>query len=712
MNSYYAERTDDLLKLYKEQETYRTDGSPKSVRRLIDESFEEILSYIEAEDQQPSTLEFLGFSPQILLRRKQALAKYMLDSEDVEDRKEKHELHPDALAVLYAEMQYDYYYDHIYVSHNMEFAAALWILDELRLAGHIEDIYQYLPPKLGFIEYIYFPDEFNDLSFDLDLIRGVVFVLRRRYGFFDLRLISDFTASGKQRTVYNSGSEDYRNIMSLIPGERIEAAREAYLRKSYDLIQLMCDGYELLEKDKTRLWNKYKENLSVLKTMQSHLYRFSENDEDKLNELEEFALSFEDQMEEIIDNQKRFPLLCYKKLTGDDASAIEEIRQNIGRGKDARLFLQKLEEFEVGDPFATCFALMYLIDQDTDAPWLFSIGSVLLTCAAHKLPWSDRARGLLHPDEYFAEQDDLASEEHKLENAVSKIEEYHTKKQSGKTLAQMIYNISGVILPRYLSVDPEHKDALTAWGTAPEDAERITELISLLSASQPIENTSYLEYLLDMQEDEDEDEAEADQELLDDDGSIDADVLPGDPGSLYDEIEALKSELKHYKDENKELRRSHYEQIRENRKQIVRLEQEVQDLQQEHLELTDLREYYYNHGNVPEDSEADQLSVNFPYETKNMVVVVGGHESFVHSLRDLLPTVRFINPEGKAFDHNIIRNADMIFIQNNRIGHAQFYSVIAEARKNKKVIHYFNYASARKSAEQLAIEDMKLEKLR
>ena len=53
----------------------------------------------------------------------------------------------------------------------------------------------------------------------------------------------------------------------------------------------------------------------------------------------------------------------------------------------------------------------------------------------------------------------------------------------------------------------------------------------------------------------------------------------------------------------------------------------------------------------------------------------------------------------------IIRRADVVWIQTNCIGHKSYYNIIDLARKYGRKVRYFKYASATKCAEQVVEEE-------
>ncbi len=96
---------------------------------------------------------------------------------------------------------------------------------------------------------------------------------------------------------------------------------------------------------------------------------------------------------------------------------------------------------------------------------------------------------------------------------------------------------------------------------------------------------------------------------------------------------------------------------------------------------------------------------SFPYEVVKDTVVFGGHETWLKAIRPMLTgNIRFVDKD-MVFDSDIIRHADILWIQTNAISHKQYYRIIAAARQYQKPVRYFTYASAVKCAVQLMEED-------
>jgi hypothetical protein len=127
----------------------------------------------------------------------------------------------------------------------------------------------------------------------------------------------------------------------------------------------------------------------------------------------------------------------------------------------------------------------------------------------------------------------------------------------------------------------------------------------------------------------------------------------------------------------------------------------------EHRELAELRDLVFNRDNEEaERPEKAEVHITYPYTTRKRTVVFGGHDSFLKVIKPMLPTVRFVDAENLSFSPDIIRNADVVWIQNNRMGHSQFFSIVKQCKLAGVQMRYFGYASAEKCAEQLVKEDL------
>ena len=128
----------------------------------------------------------------------------------------------------------------------------------------------------------------------------------------------------------------------------------------------------------------------------------------------------------------------------------------------------------------------------------------------------------------------------------------------------------------------------------------------------------------------------------------------------------------------------------------------------ERTELAELRELVFTQANAVEMGglEPDKAAeLRFPYSTRNRVVAFGGHDSCRKAIRPLLPNVTFINREQRP-NADMIKAADVVWIQPNALSHRSFYKIINVVRTNQVQIRYFGYASAMKCAVQVLEDDV------
>lgn len=93
------------------------------------------------------------------------------------------------------------------------------------------------------------------------------------------------------------------------------------------------------------------------------------------------------------------------------------------------------------------------------------------------------------------------------------------------------------------------------------------------------------------------------------------------------------------------------------------------------------------------------------YTPVKRTVIFGGHDSFLKVLKKRVPTAKYVDPSNLKFSPYIIKNADIIWIQNNCICHPQYWNIIKYAKHYKTKFMHFNYASVDKCVQQLIAED-------
>ena len=174
--------------------------------------------------------------------------------------------------------------------------------------------------------------------------------------------------------------------------------------------------------------------------------------------------------------------------------------------------------------------------------------------------------------------------------------------------------------------------------------------------------------------------------------------------SVAVENERLKKELAQLKEQAK---KANYSLSRENRELKEKLEKAEATAGEMTQELADLREIVFNQQNESKqggvEEKKEEAKITFPYHTTRRIIAFGGHDSWLREIKFKVPDVRFMGEDISSPE--IIRRADVVWIQTNCIGHKSYYNIIDLARRYGRKVRYFKYASATKCAEQVVEEE-------
>ncbi|MBQ9009620.1 MAG: hypothetical protein IJ088_09860, partial [Clostridia bacterium] len=307
------------------------------------------------------------------------------------------------------------------------------------------------------------------------------------------------------------------------------------------------------------------------------------------------------------------------------------------------------------------------------------------------------------------------------EPVVDQIDFYH-EKHGEKNLARVIYELCRCVVPVDLHPFETDREQLVAEGMDEAKARKITETADLLFLANHqacLWKKPDYSWLLEDEAGEDTDE-ESDSEGKGRSGSprdgvsntnygTESENFPEQDGpDLAEENESLRGELSSLKSQLKSLKSVLAQTKQESNNERAKYEHELKSLRMEHRELADLRELVFNReSDQPERLEKVQRQYSYPYETRKRTVVFGGHDSFLRAFRPMFTNVRFVDAGNMAYSPDIIRNADVVWIQNNCISHPQYWSIVKNCKQAGVQLRYFGFASAEKCAEQLVTEDQK-----
>ena len=337
--------------------------------------------------------------------------------------------------------------------------------------------------------------------------------------------------------------------------------------------------------------------------------------------------------------------------------------------------------FKIDDPYEICMGILLLcspaamdrlyedvrgasVEKDLDLPWLVGAMCGMARDVASHLPW-----GICEYDEddleFKAPPKPLAHPEwYKLA--------YRDGDDYQRSLAHILYETTGAILPRNMNEFDNAHRMLWKYGVRGKTEVQMAELMTLMY------DTQYRTSLLTAPSVSDTEPAE-------------------DVDELKEQLKTLREQLKKATDEA-------HEQDRRARKAEQTLQQEKVQIKADRQELAALREIIFTQENI--DASNDSISVALPHEVTKRLVVYGGHETWRKAMREYLSgDIRYMDKDQAIIDRTVIRNAEVVWIQSNAISHRQYYAIIDEVRKIGVPVRYFLYASARKCAEQVVLDE-------
>lgn len=366
----------------------------------------------------------------------------------------------------------------------------------------------------------------------------------------------------------------------------------------------------------------------------------------------------------------------------------ETIRQTLYFRRSSEL----METFRIRNPYEVCMAFL-LLDQDNDAlANLNMLTAAVVIYAERTLPWGvDEEYSYAEPFEDGTPDLSLRYAYHPRENAEEE-DLPDPDMEEGELLSegQLFYLATGYALPRDQAPSsrlrnwfqeqgvPEGRAEALAWGAW------FASHVDDLRAQRPMPfgaADDFEDFLKSLDEELTELEEEAETE------------------SSAAKAAELTRQLK-------ESRKALHEAEQGMRQLQERLRSVEADALRDRAELSQLRETLFDlraREDQPEDEA--ETEIEFPYQTARRIVAFGGHDTWRKAIRPMLPGVRFFDREMLP-DINVIKSADVVWIQANAISHKFYYRIIDTARKENISVRYFGSASARKCAEQLVTDEL------
>ena len=651
----------------------------------------------------------------------------------------------------------------------LRIGAALWILDKLHITGKLEELNGILPDIGEEPDECDLPTDFFHPCYDNFLIRSVVRIIENRYGAKGTGFEESDPQYRKRDSVITVDNakrkqpdERYKSLLSLLPEKDVQKACATFKEKLWEIVTRYMKGKAYFDKASRRLARQIKsstlswaeallqpraEGMPGTFDLGHNALSGSRNEgqdapqtgtgETGLGELAKMMLApgtggatelaVLAGMGKMPDGQNMDDLVRRgRKLIKRQNEYIVNYnrylkmdRKDVMQKSGSKAVADAMDGFTIEDPFELCFALFFLIDTGDDAPWLIRSGSVLMHNVGWMLPWSiDESCDDSEWEEFI---DELRYERNGWLERASPPEsvDYYHEKCGDKNLAQVIYGLCRCVVPTGFHPFEEERKKLIADGMEENTARKVID-------------TAELMFLMQFQAgkygvDEDLEDKEREGENTDglrgtDAGNFGTDTGEGgaDAGNLGtdvgkqgavvadDELREINRRLDEARKQIKSLRKMLAETKREADSERIKYEREMKAHRREHKELADLRSLFFNKAvGDAQQSEKPEKLYSYPYQTKKRTVVFGGHASFLKAIKPMLPSVRFVDAALLAYNPEVIRNADVVWIQNNCISHPQYWSIVKNCKLADVQMRYFGYASAEKCAEQLVAEDQK-----
>ena len=575
-------------------------------------------------------------------------------------------------------------YDSIERSASLCLGAALWMLDRAWESETILEVSDLLPESYSGVDCV----DVYDTRFHHSVFKKMLLVIQTRYGRDKSKYVVPESIFDKR-----DPEDAFHKIMALLPQKRIELAVENLKQKFWEWADLY---------------------VAVLSPMVK-----------ELNRLDEAMDQLEDQMREYLDRKPKKPdfaalkdlaLMDDRPLIGRLSEEEQMIRQMDGLEEKRKKvehriynlhfvslsagvhgkkqiaecvgddFAEAFCNFHIDNPYEICFAILYLLDQDDDYVWAYSFMTAVVCRAAAMLPWglelySEMDDGIWFQDNEWIEPKPFDPEWYETKYAGEWCED--DDDPHDVSLAQLVYQYTGAVLPRDMNRFDGLKKELRAKGLKQSQVSTLCAMMNVIGevSRQRFDFSKYA----------DQDDWDAEEEAVTED--------------LASENEKLKAELAKLRKQAKE---ANYNLSRENRELKDRLEKMEAGAGELRQELADLREVVFHQQSGAEEEKAEESKISFPYHTSRRLVAFGGHDSWLREIKFKLPDVRFMSDDISSPE--IIKRADVVWIQTNCIGHKSYNIIIDLVRKYSRKVRYFAYASATKCAEQVVEEEENTDK--
>ena len=352
--------------------------------------------------------------------------------------------------------------------------------------------------------------------------------------------------------------------------------------------------------------------------------------------------------------------------------------------------LNELVSFSVDDPYESSFALLALLDNNSDIPWLYYGSVAVFYTIMDQLPPTNSLYlfdGYPEKTLKRGSSDEAYQMVFKSEHRFDRTEDAdgdRIQRDRAENIAQKIYAQTFMLLPRIRRNLPNIDLLLKEIGAETVREKEAYELfLQVLWAME--DGNDLQEYKSLAEETKESEETTHEEKPEESDNSAEM-------AELKRKINTLN---RNYREEAAKVRN-----LQNERDNLIK---ESEDMRRE---LSELRNIVFNRENPNIEEDQEETKIDFPYEVKSRIVSFGGHPGWLKSMKEYLPSVRFISPEMLP-NTMLLRMADTVWIQPNCISHSDYYRIMNVVREQYIAVHYYAHDNALKCAQQLATEDCK-----
>ena len=500
-----------------------------------------IRKHLKREDHDP--LVFYDMTEPFEKRRKKAILRTLPELYDRFDRKE---YPPSSIGWLWTDLNFcaNTYakQDH---DHHLLYAAAIWILDQIRESDKdgelLDQLYALLPEDRFDLDTVSAPDAWC-AAYDEDLIKSVMYVLQSRndYEYAGDIYLRSFTSEALATGKTDPEDYDrtcYDQMIRLIPQDAIDEACEHFrdlfwkwvelfykplvpsmlrtkeLRNSINsnqvrynkIVDQICSELDTLEKQE-----RIKPSPVIVpfnKSFQPTPSLSAAPDQNSLNaflgqhnastmlglaiggngipemyaQLEKLEDRVNEELDEINELVKHSHTYIFRMTF--DGHVTSEHQSVLA---DIRYF-EQMAPLGISDPYELCFALLYLAESNDELPWLYGAGCGLMSEVIAALPWSAER----DPEQTESSRSEAEDTEVTLTEGVTIPDCYTLDYQSDdecdgvpRNLAQLVYEVTGCVLPRDMHGYDSAVKKLSSCGIHGKEAASLLVLMNALGSAR------------------------------------------------------------------------------------------------------------------------------------------------------------------------------------------------------------------------------------